>query len=247
MEEIIEKMKDKVASEASSLITSRMNVGLGTGTTVIHLVNNISNKLRNKTIENVNFVCSSLETERLCSKNNIPFISLEKVNQLDTYIDGADEITNSGFAIKGLGGALTREKILRQSSKEFVVIVTSNKLVQSLGQKSPLPIEIIKFGYSKTIDKIKNLNIEGLHIKEIRLRRKSKTNEIFLTDNNNYLADIYLSEPISPQFNKLEFINKSIKSLTGVVETGLFVSPANIILVGEVSDMSVRTINVRDS
>ncbi|MHA2276673.1 MAG: ribose 5-phosphate isomerase A [Candidatus Kariarchaeaceae archaeon] len=246
MEELIEKMKEKVAFEASRLINSNMNVGLGTGTTVRYLVNHLSKKLREKTIQNVNIVCSSLETERLCSINKIPFISVEKVNQLDTYIDGADEITKSGFAFKGLGGALTREKILRKSCKEFVVIITSNKLVQSLGQKSPLPVEIIQFGYSKTISKIKSLNIEGLHIKEIRLR-KSKTSEIFLSDNSNYIADIFLSKPISPQYNRLEFINKSIKYLTGVIETGLFTNPANSILIGEVSDMSIRTINVRNN
>jgi ribose 5-phosphate isomerase A len=203
--------------------------------------------IRDKVIKYVNFVCSSLETEMLCTKNNIPFKSIEEVDQLDTYIDGADEITNYGFAIKGLGGALTREKILRKSSKEFIVIITSNKLVQLLGQKTPLPIEIIKFGYSKTINKIKSLNIEGLHIKEIRLRNKRDKDELFLSDNGNYIADLYLANPIVSEFKKLDSINNSLKSVTGVVETGLFISPANIILVGDVSDMSIKKIKTEDN
>ena len=242
METNIELMKEKVGSEACKYIESNSTIGLGSGSTVKYLIQHIGENLRKKYFENIEFVCSSIETEKVCTANNINFSQIEDIESINGYIDGADEITNSGFAIKGLGGALTREKILRKMSNNFIVIVTSNKLVSHLGIQAPLPVEILQFGYNKTMKQIIKIKNENFNIKDLILRKIKNTDEPFITDNYNYLADIFFDNPLKSEKSVLLEINNSLKSLTGVVETGLFLDPADTIIIGDIVRKDIRII-----
>ncbi|OLS18969.1 MAG: Ribose-5-phosphate isomerase A [Candidatus Heimdallarchaeota archaeon LC_3] len=244
MSDIIEEMKDKVALESSTYIKSNCTIGLGSGTTVRYLIQHIGEKINNSTLENVEFVCSSKETEIICKKNQIRYVSVDNVESISVYLDGADEITNTGLAVKGLGGALTQEKILRKISNKFIVIITSNKQVTFLGEKSPIPVEVLKFGYKITMKKLLQLNSDKFSIKNLSIRKKHDEEGRFVSDNNNYIIDIFLEKPINSEKTFLMKIDNSLKSITGVVETGLFLDPADIILIGDIDRKEIRKIDV---
>lgn len=201
-----EEAKKRAALYAADFIESGMKMGLGTGSTVYWLIEELGNRI--KLGLDIAVVPTSTQTEILARQSGIQVIDLDTVDQLDLTIDGADEIDSKLNLIKGGGGALLREKIVASASKELIIIADSSKYVQQLG-KFPLPVEVIRFGYSHVQLRIKNLGITP----DLRMRQ----GEPFITDNGNYILDCFCNEISDP--SKL---NSDLHLISGVVETGLF-------------------------
>jgi ribose 5-phosphate isomerase A len=157
---------------------------------------------------NIKAVASSEHSEMLARQLNIPIVPFSQIQQIDVTIDGADEVDKNFNLIKGGGGALLREKILVYHSKQFIVIVDDSKLVTHLG-KYPLPVEIIPFASNLTLSRLKELGCNALI--------RQNDDKLFKTDNGNLIADCHFNKIIDPQS-----LDQQLRSVPGVVETGLF-------------------------
>jgi ribose 5-phosphate isomerase A len=198
--------KRLAAEKAVTYLQNEMIVGLGTGSTTFWAIKKIGERVREGM--NIKAVASSEHSETLARQLNIPIVPFSQIQQIDVTIDGADEVDKNFNLIKGGGGALLREKILVYHSKQFIVIVDDSKLVTHLGEY-PLPVEIIPFASNLTLSRLKALGCDGL------IRKNDDT--LFKTDNGNLIADCHFKEIIDPQS-----LDQQLRSIPGVVETGLF-------------------------
>ena len=202
--------KIQVASAALEYIENGQIIGIGSGSTVNCLIEQLD-KVKSK-IDAV--VSSSEATTKLVKSKNIRVIDLKESGRIPLYIDGADESNQHKQLIKGGGGALTREKIVAHASDKFVCMIDDSKLVDTLGS-FPLPIEVI--GMSQSL----------VSLEMIKLGGRPVLRENYLTDNNNIIVDTHnlqIQQPI-----KLE---QEINNIPGVVTTGLFaMHGADILLV----------------
>lgn len=210
--------KKAAALAAVELIKDGMTVGLGTGSTTEHFITHLAERCRKGL--NIHAVATSERSSIQAKKEGIPIIDINSISSIDIDIDGADEIDTKKRLIKGGGGAAFREKIVACMSKEFVVIADNSKLVEALGS-FPLPVEILPFGHTYTIAKLKEKGYPGN-------LRVSKKGEYVITDNGNYIFDVELKFPC----NMPEKENDVIKSVVGVIETGFFISMASRVVLG---------------
>jgi len=192
-----------------------MAVGLGSGTTVAHVVRTLAEQ-KSKAI----FIPSSFATQRLASELGLGLGSLEDRPKLDLMIDGADEVDPDFNMVKGGGGAQTREKIVASAAKKVAIVVDRTKLVKRLGERVPVPIEVLPFAHKFTMRKLAELKGEA------RLRT-TPAGAPFVTDNGNYIIDVKFASITQP--DKLE---AKINRVSGVVENGLFVDVADEVFVG---------------
>ena len=147
--------KRRAAQKAVEFVEDGMTLGLGTGSTTKYAVEEIG-KLVQKGYHLVG-VPTSLETERQARSLGIPLATLDEVKELDLTIDGADEVDPQFRLIKGLGGALLREKIVAYHSRQEIIIVDESKIVEQLGTRVPLPVEVATFSHGRTKDAIEEL------------------------------------------------------------------------------------------
>jgi ribose 5-phosphate isomerase A len=196
-----EEMKKMAAEAALSYVEKGSIVGVGTGSTVHYFIEALATMKGQ--IEGT--VASSIATEQQLKAKSIPVYDLNSVNQVDVYIDGADEVNDMLYVLKGRGGALTREKIIAAAAKKFICIVDEAKLVKILGEEAPIVVEVIPMARSYVARQIVKMGGDPVY------------RENYRTDNNNIILDVYnlkIREPI-----KLE---EQLKTIVGVVETGLF-------------------------
>ena len=208
--------KISVAKKAIDYIEKKLSketiLGIGTGSTVNFFIEELDpykNLFRGA-------VSSSDASSEILKKKNIEVFSLNDVNQIDFYIDGADEVSPSNFLIKGGGGAHTREKIVAAASQEFVCIVDKTKLVERLGA-FPLPIEVIPEARSSVARKI------------VALGGKPIYRDGFITDQGNQIIDVKEMDISEPE--ALEIL---LNNMPGVVDNGIFAfNKPNIVLVSD--------------
>lgn len=208
----LEALKKEAALRAVALVRSGQRVGLGTGSTAKYAIEEIGRKLAAGELTGIVGVSTSEASEQLARKVGIPTEPLDP-RPLDIAIDGADEIAPNLDLIKGLGGALVREKVTEVQAGRLIIIADHTKLVQKLGEKAPLPIEIVPFGFLSTIERLRGFLPSG------RLRMSGAQN--YVTDNGNYIFDAGL--PADFDAHELE---RRIKGTLGVVDTGLFLGMA---------------------
>src|SRR5215203_2617849 len=206
----LENLKAEAAKRAVEFVRSGMRVGLGTGSTAKYAILEIARKIKSGELENITGVATSVESEQLARENGIAVEDLS-ARPLDVAIDGADEIAPNLDLIKGLGAALLREKLVELQAKEFIVIADYTKLVNRLGEKNAVPVEIVRFGFDSTIARLARFG-------EPVLRRKNS--EIVVTDNGNFITDLRFSTGDAAQ------LAKDLKQIAGVVETGFFIGMA---------------------
>lgn len=214
MSEAIEALKKEAAIRAVTLVESGMLVGLGTGSTAKHAIDAIGEKLRTGELTDIVGIATSKASEQQANELGIPITEMSD-RAIDLAIDGMDEITPSLDAIKGLGGALTREKIVESRAKRLVLICDVSKEVDYLGQKAPLPVEVIPFGYKAAVHELEQLCARA----EQRLIKGS--NEAFITDNGNYIFDCFFDT----QFDA-KIMAADVSNIVGVVEHGFFLGMA---------------------
>ncbi|MEL6304356.1 MAG: ribose-5-phosphate isomerase RpiA [Bacteroidota bacterium] len=224
MNEEIAIREKKIAATASlQWVKDGMTVGLGTGSTASHMVEALGIMVKQGL--KIVGVPSSDATEALAKTLGIPLTTLEDVKQLDLTIDGADEFDANFQLIKGGGGALLREKILAHNSKLNVIIADSSKQVTRLG-KFKLPLETIPFATNSIISEL-----DGLQLKPILRQNQGK---VFTTDEGNYIVDINVFD-----VDDLAALSSRLINIPGIVETGLFLSTTDVILVGKADKVNI--------
>lgn len=209
-----DKLKQDAAKQAVSAITSGMKLGLGTGSTMRFVLEEIGRLIAEKQLHDIVGVPTSEATANHARTLGIALTTLDVAPELDLNIDGADEIDPQLNLIKGLGGALLREKIVASAAHAFIVVADSSKLVKRLGSKTPVPIEVIPMARSRIERQLAAL---GGHT-TLRAQADSKP---FVTDEGNHIIDYYVG-PMNDPAHLATFLD----SLTGVVEHGLFLGMA---------------------
>lgn len=218
----------KAAAEAACRhVRSGTVVGLGTGSTADFAVRRLGEMVKGGL--DVRGVPTSVKTEALARQVGVPLVELDDVDEIDVTIDGADEADPKLDLIKGLGGALLREKIVASLTKRQVIVVDPSKLVPKLGTRSPLPVEVLRFG-AKVVER--RLVREGHH-PTLRV----KDGKPVVTDNGNLVLDLRFPDGIADP-RKLE---RDLNNVPGVVENGLFLGMTWRVVVGE-ADGKVREI-----
>ena len=213
-------LKRAAAEGAVQLVRDGMVVGLGTGSTAAFAVEALARRYR----EGLRFVGipTSDRTAAQAKTANIPLTSFAEHRQIDLTIDGADEVEHGTLnLITGLGGALLHEKIVAAASRRLAIVVDGFKLVDQLGTRTPIPVEVVSFGLEATQAALELLGARP------RLRM-STTNEPFTTDSGNRILDCNFGPVTDPA--QLE---ERIKRIVGVVECGLFVGRTNIVFVAD--------------
>ena len=217
------------AQKAFEYVEDGMKLGLGTGSTADEFTKILSDNVKN----GLDVICvpTSENTKDLAESLNIPLASLENLNFLDLTVDGADEVDDDLSLLKGGGGALLREKIIAFNSKKMIVIADDTKKVSKLGEFR-LPIELIKFEHKITInrvlEKLENIGYSGTA--ELRVINGNP----FTTDSENLIYDLSIGLIEEPAI-----IDNLLNSIPGVVENGLFVDMANIVIIGEQNGVKI--------
>ena len=212
----VERLKEEAGIAACNFIKDGMKIGLGTGSTVRYTVIEIGRRISEDGL-NVVGVPTSEATRELALEVGIPLVTLSESSGLDLVIDGADEFDDNFSLIKGGGGALTREKIVAQSSKSMIVVADDRKQVETLGDFD-LPVEVLPFEWERTRDRISSI-CPG----EVTLRGGS---EPFVTDNDGYILDC----SFGPSISDPKSLEMKILSIAGVVEVGLFVDICDAVI-----------------
>ncbi len=211
-----EEMKRLAGEKACEHVKDGMVIGLGTGTTVYYTIIKVAEMVE-AGMELI-AIPTSMRTQGLAKGHNIPLTDLSEHTNIDVTIDGADEIDPHLNLIKGWGGALVREKIVASASKKLVIVADTSKIVDTLGIKSPLPVEIIPFSH-KVVEK----QLLGIGCTPALRLRNNKT---FISDNKNNIIDCKFDTIQDPRL-----LESEINNIPGVVDNGLFVEMATIAIV----------------
>jgi len=217
----IEQAKKNAALEAVKHVKDGFIVGLGSGSTAAFAIQEIGKIIQRKGWKILG-VPTSHQTFLLAVDCGIPITTLNEHPKLDLTIDGADQIDPELNMIKGMGGALTREKIVASSSKQNVIVADETKLVKKLGTNHPVPVEVIPFATSNVLSKIRVMGGKAV------LRLSPGKIDPVVTDNGNFILDVNFG-PIRLDLHQL---NTQLKLIPGVVETGFFLDMAHIAYIG---------------
>ena len=210
--------KHEAAAAALAEVADGMVLGLGTGSTAAIFVDLLGARVRDGL--RVTGVPTSERTAEQARRLGIPLAGLDDYPALDVVIDGADEVDTGSFAlVKGLGGALLREKLVALAGRRMVVIVDEGKLVTGLGC-GPVPVEIVAFGAATTLTRLRGAGA-------VPQLRPGPGGAPYRTDGGNFIADCRFASIPDPAA-----LHARLKMLTGVVETGLFPGLASRIIVG---------------
>jgi ribose 5-phosphate isomerase A len=212
-------LKQEAAERALTFVEDGMALGLGTGTTAQHMIALLGRRVAAGL--RVRAVATSERSAAQARALGIEVVTLDDVSRLDVTIDGADEIDLTTFGlIKGLGGALLREKIVARASNLFVIVADETKVVPRLGVHTPIPVEVVPFGWRQTAQALAALGVTP------SLRWTGHHDMPYLTDGGHYILDC-ACEPLADP----AALERAIKAITGVVECGLFLGMAGRIIV----------------
>lgn len=215
-----EEAKKRVALEAVKHVKDGFVVGLGSGSTAAYVIQELGRLIQQEGLRILG-VPSSSQAMQLAVQSGLPLTTLDEHPCLDLVIDGADEVDKKFDMIKGGGGALTREKIVASSAKKVVIVADETKLVGKLG-KFRVPVEVLPFGLAKA-----SAGIKELGGKPVLREGKGKVGAV-VTDNGNYIVDADFG-----LIDDTEELNKQLKLIPGVIETGLFIGLADVVYLGK--------------
>jgi len=214
------RLKERVALEAAKMVQDGTVVGLGTGSTAAMAIAALGRRVREEGLEIIG-IPTSYQSAVIARENGIVIRTLDDVSKIDIAIDGADEVDPKKNLIKGGGGAHTREKVVDDLADLFVVVVDDSKLVKHLGEKSPVPVEVLPFAVNSVAKKLRGMGSNPV------LRMGVKKDGPVITDQGNMIIDARFSEIRDPKTLELELNN-----IPGVVDNGLFVGLVHVVLIG---------------
>ena len=215
------RAKEAAGRRAAQFVEDGMTVGLGTGSTVHFALVALAERVGRENLS-IRAVPTSLDTERKARQLELPLVGLGDVGEIDLTLDGADEIDPSFQMIKGGGGALLREKVVAELSRREVIVVDRSKLVERLGVKFLLPVEVVPFARPAVARCLAELGA----VSTVRL---ASADEPYLTDNGNEILDCRFEGGISDPVG----LEARLSAIPGAVENGLFVGLAHVLVVGD--------------
>jgi len=214
--------KEAAARASLQFVKNGQVVGLGTGSTAAYFIQLLGEQVK-KGLK-IRGIPSSDRSREQAAGLGIPLTTLDECPEIDVTVDGADEVDPQLRLIKGGGGALLREKIVASATKYYVIIVDETKRVPVLG-KFPLPVEVIKFAQAVVRKKIEALGAA------VELRRGADGNP-YITDENNHILDCRFG-----QIPDADGLARRLNDMPGVVEHGLFIGMASMVLVANGSEI----------
>jgi ribose 5-phosphate isomerase A len=225
----VERAKAAAARHAAGLVEEGMVVGLGSGSTAVYFVRFLGERARGGL--RVIGVPTSDATARLAAAQGIVLSTLEAHGALDLDVDGADAIDPALNLVKGLGGALLREKIVAAAARRFAVIADDRKVVSELLPGARVPVEVVPFGWTRTA-----AALEAAGAGATRRAMPDAPDQPFVTDGGHYILDC-----LFPALRDPAAVAADIKAITGVVDHGLFIGMATEAIIGSPDD-SVRVL-----
>ena len=219
---------DRLADAALTRVADGMTLGLGSGRAAEAFIRRLGLRARRGLA--VQCVPTSTGSAEVARRENLRLVTLAEIDRIDVAFDGADEVTPGLHLTKGLGGALLRERVVAHEAEVFVVLVTADKLVPALGTRAPVPVEVVPFAAP----------VLGRHLAALGGTAALRPGEAglgpYMTDNQNWIFDLRVG-PIADPFA----LDAKIRAIPGVVDTGLFLEMADVVLVAEAG--TVRTLS----
>ncbi len=212
-----ENAKMNAALEALKFVRRKMVIGLGTGSTAAHFIRALAEKNKNENLE-ITCVATSIASHKLAEELGLGVVGLENVGKIDLAVDGADQVDKNKNLLKGMGGALTREKVVDYAARKFVVVADEGKMVEELN--GIVPVEAIPFARAFVERKLARMGAE------VSVRKKADDG-VFVTDNGNNIIDARFQTIKNPRA-----LERKIKRMPGVVESGIFTGKVWKVIVG---------------
>ena len=219
--------KELVANAALNYVKDKMIVGLGTGTTANYIIDALAKKIKSEKLT-ISVVASSTVSQERGNQAGINYISIDQVESIDLYVDGADEITEDLVLLKGRGYDLIKEKLLAASSKKFIVIGDKSKIVAKIGEKFSIPIEITPIAWKITKRIFEKMSEECI------LRQNTAGDAYAITSYGNLVLDCRF------KYDDIHELSKMISEVPGVFEHGIFLSLSDIAIIAD--NGKIRTI-----
>jgi ribose 5-phosphate isomerase A len=217
-----DELKRLASIAALEEIRNDMIVGLGTGSTASHFIRELGKRVQGGL--RVLGIPTSEASRLLAQEVGVSLTTLKEHPEIDVTVDGADEVSPSLDLIKGLGGALVREKIVAHASKRVIIVVDDSKMVKQLGTRAPIPVEVVPFAVDSV--KLKLVRWKG----SVKIREKD--GRPFVSDNGNYIIDWQYGAIEDPNGTEMK-----LKGITGVVDSGIFSKVAEMVIVAEGSSI----------
>lgn len=211
--------KQRVAEHAAQRIASGMLVGLGTGSTANFFIEALARRQREENLQ-IQVVASSVVSAIKAEQLELKLRSLEHINQIDVYVDGADEVSPELILLKGRGSDLVREKILAKAAKAFWVLIDASKQVQRIGQNFPIPIEVMPFAWQLVKQSLSEIGGEA--------NLRSNGDGLFVTSYGSMVLDTVFSAE-----SDADSLNEKLNAIPGIVEHGIFSKLASVVYCGQ--------------
>lgn len=221
-EEQTKLMKRSVGLEAAGMVKDRDVVGLGTGSTAVYMIEELGRRVRDEGLK-ISGIPTSFDSAVLARKHGVPVRTLDDVDHIDIAIDGADEVDPQKQLIKGRGAAHLREKIIDGMAVQFVVVVDESKLVDRLGTKCAVPLEVLPLAVNPVLARLEDMGGSPT------LRMGVSKDGPVITDQGNMVIDVRFNGIDDPR--KME---STLNNIPGILENGLFIDLATTILIGRI-------------
>ncbi len=212
--------KELVAIHAAKLVKDGMRVGLGTGSTADCFIRELSRLHKNEDLK-VIVIASSVVSAIKARELGLPLQSIEQTDRIDLYVDGADEVTLDKTLLKGRGYDLVREKLLAKAADQFVVLIDKSKLVGRIGERFPVPVEVMPFAWRMVKDSLEKLGGRPT------LRRTANDDGLVVTSHGSLVLDTTFDATIN-----IVKLDEALNAMPGVVEHGVFRRLASSVLIG---------------
>ncbi len=213
--------KELVARHAAAQVQDGMLVGLGTGSTANLFIDELARRHREEGLK-VTVAASSLVSTMRARERGLPLVAFEHLNCLDLYVDGADEVTPDLALLKGRGYDLVREKLMARAAQRFLVLVDSSKLVERIGQKYPIPVEVIPFAWQLVKHSLEAMGGRG------DLRPNAGKDGLAITSHGSLVLDMTFEPTLGGKM-----LDEMLNATPGVVEHGIFRELASVVYVAE--------------
>lgn len=221
-----DEAKRAAAERAAAEVEDGMIVGLGSGSTATFAVDALGARVAKGL--RIAGIPTSETTAAQARRLGIPLADFAHHRRIDLTIDGADQVARGTLdLVKGRGGALLREKIVASASRRMIVIVDETKVVERLGGATPLPVEIVPFGWETTVERMAELGVAPA--------LRGTATKPFISDGGNYIADCAIADISDPAS-----LDRQLAGILGVIATGLFVGLATAVIVGHMSGEVMR-------
>ncbi|MDP7536709.1 MAG: ribose-5-phosphate isomerase RpiA [Methylococcales bacterium] len=212
--------KERVAKKAAMEVSSGMVVGLGTGSSADCFIEALAQRHHQEGLA-VQTVVSSIVSMQKAQQLGLPMMAIEHLNQLDYYVDGADEVTDDLVLSKGQGADLVREKILATAADKFIVLIDESKRVRQIGDRFPVPVEVIPFSWQLVVKALQGVGGQAV------LRPNTNNSGLAVTSYGNLLLDVDFGSLLTA-----EQIDTTLNAMPGVIEHGIFRDLASVVYIG---------------